>query len=97
MITLKKAGVVLVFNRNRILVKTDKEWIFYTPTLLDPERVIEELMAELKKEFSQKIKNIETGFSFLVVGPTNEHIVFSNRAANNELTINNFEIGIFQF
>ena len=42
----------------------------------------------------QKVKKIETGFSFLVVGPTNEHIVFSNRAANNELTINNFEIGI---
>ncbi len=41
----------------------------------------------------QKIKNIETGFSFLVVGPTNEHIVFSNRAANNELTINDFEMG----
>lgn len=40
----------------------------------------------------QKIKKIETGFSFLLVGPTNEHIVFSNRAANGELTINNFEI-----
>ena len=38
----------------------------------------------------QKIKNIETGFSFLLVGPSNEHIVFSNRAANNELSINNF-------
>ncbi|MFH0955790.1 MAG: carbohydrate kinase family protein [Candidatus Falkowbacteria bacterium] len=40
----------------------------------------------------QKVKNIETGFSILLVGPSNEHIVFSNRAANNELTINNFEI-----
>ncbi|MDP2737115.1 MAG: carbohydrate kinase family protein [bacterium] len=42
----------------------------------------------------QKIKNIETGFSFLLVGPSNEHIVFSNRAANNELTINNFQAEI---
>ncbi|MFA6306879.1 MAG: PfkB family carbohydrate kinase [Patescibacteria group bacterium] len=40
----------------------------------------------------QKVKKIETGFSFLLVGPTNEHIVFSNRAANSELTINNFEV-----
>ncbi|MDD4271728.1 MAG: PfkB family carbohydrate kinase [Patescibacteria group bacterium] len=42
----------------------------------------------------QKIKGVETGFSFLLVGPSNEHIVFSNRAANNELTVNDFEIGI---
>ncbi|MBU0722298.1 hypothetical protein KKA93_02470 [Patescibacteria group bacterium] len=42
----------------------------------------------------QKIKNIETGFSFLLVGPANEHIVFSNRAANNELIINNFQTEI---
>ena len=39
---------------------------------------------------AQKAKNTETGFSFLLVGPANEHIVFSNRAANDELTINNF-------
>jgi len=43
---------------------------------------------------AQKVKNVETGFSFLLVGPANEHIVFSNRAANNELTINDFEIEI---
>jgi sugar/nucleoside kinase (ribokinase family) len=42
----------------------------------------------------QKIKNIETGFSFLLVGPSNEHIVFSNRAANDELTINDFQTEI---
>jgi len=40
----------------------------------------------------QKVKNIETGFSFLLVGPENEHIVFSNRAANNELRITNYEL-----
>ena len=43
---------------------------------------------------AQKVKNVETGFSFLLVGPANEHIVFSNRGANNELTINDFEIEI---
>jgi sugar/nucleoside kinase (ribokinase family) len=42
----------------------------------------------------QKVKKIETGFSFLLVGPANEHIVFSNRGANSELTINDFEIEI---
>ncbi len=35
----------------------------------------------------KKIKDIETGFSFLLVGPGNEHIVFSNRAANSKLQI----------
>jgi len=30
-------------------------------------------------------KDRESGFSFLLVGPDNEHIVFSNRAANQEL------------
>ncbi|MBI2459000.1 MAG: hypothetical protein HYV53_00415 [Parcubacteria group bacterium] len=44
----------------------------------------------------QKIKNIETGFSFLLVGPANEHIVFSNRAANDELGIRNKELGIME-
>lgn len=44
----------------------------------------------------QKVKNIETGFSFLLVGPANEHIVFSNRAANDELEIRNYELGIIK-
>lgn len=35
----------------------------------------------------QKINNIESGFSLLLVGPSNEHIVFSNRAANTQLSI----------
>lgn len=43
---------------------------------------------------TQKIKNIETSFSFLLVGPANEHIVFSNRAANSELKITNYELRI---
>ncbi len=32
-------------------------------------------------------KDRESGFSFLLVGPDNEHIVFSNRAANQDLDI----------
>lgn len=43
---------------------------------------------------AQKNEKLETGFSFLLVGPANEHIVFSNRAANNELRIMNYELGI---
>jgi len=31
----------------------------------------------------------ETGFSFLITGQENEHVVFSNRAANDELRITN--------
>jgi len=40
----------------------------------------------------QKNKDIETGFSLLLVGQENEHIVFSNRAANKELKITEKEI-----
>lgn len=35
----------------------------------------------------QKKGDIESGFSFLLVGQSNEHIVFSNRAANTKLSI----------
>lgn len=45
---------------------------------------------------AQKIKNRETGFSFLVVGPANEHIVFSNRAANSKLRITSRELQIMK-
>lgn len=40
----------------------------------------------------QKVNKIETGFSFLLVGPGNEHIVFSDRAANSELEIGNSDL-----
>ena len=43
-------------------------------------------------KLAQKKKNIESGFSFLLVGNDNEHIVFSNRAANSELQITNYEL-----
>lgn len=52
------------------------------------ERIIKNLKARgADTSFAQKIKGIETGFSFLLVGQSNEHIVFSNRAANSKLTI----------
>lgn len=41
---------------------------------------------------AQKHKDIESGFSFLLVGQDNEHIVFSNRAANTKLQIADFEL-----
>ena len=40
----------------------------------------------------QKIKDEGTGFSFLLVGQENEHVVFSNRAANKKLSIGPKEI-----
>jgi ribokinase len=40
----------------------------------------------------QKIKNVESGFSLLLAGPANEHIVFSNRAANKFLSVGTKEI-----
>lgn len=59
------------------------------------ERVIKNLEKQgVDISLVQKVKNVETGFSFLLVGPTNEHIVFSNRAANNELRITNDELRI---
>ncbi|MFA6106372.1 MAG: PfkB family carbohydrate kinase [Patescibacteria group bacterium] len=36
---------------------------------------------------AQFTKKKETGFSFLITGQENEHVVFSNRAANDELRI----------
>ncbi len=47
-------------------------------------------------KLAQKKKNIESGFSFLLVGNDNEHIVFSNRAANSELRITNYELRILK-
>lgn len=44
----------------------------------------------------KKVKSLETGFSFLLVGPANEHIVFSNRAANDQLSITNYELRIMR-
>lgn len=44
----------------------------------------------------QKTNQAETGFSFLLVGSGSEHICFSNRAANNELTITNSELRIME-
>ncbi|MDD5031979.1 MAG: PfkB family carbohydrate kinase [Patescibacteria group bacterium] len=53
------------------------------------------VLANLKKrgvdtKLVQKIKGIETGFSFVLINP--EKIVFSDRAANSELGIRNKEL-----
>lgn len=37
--------------------------------------------------FVQKISKAMSGFSFLLVGPGNEHVIFSHRAANQALSI----------
>jgi len=42
----------------------------------------------------QKIKGIETGFSFILINP--EKIVFSSRAANSELRITNYDLRILK-
>ncbi|MCK4554641.1 hypothetical protein KAU19_06830 [Candidatus Parcubacteria bacterium] len=45
---------------------------------------------------AQKLEDIESGFSFLLVGQSNEHVVFSNRAANTQLAITNYELQILK-
>ncbi|MDO9399645.1 MAG: carbohydrate kinase family protein [bacterium] len=44
----------------------------------------------------QKTSKAESGFSFLLVSQDNEHIAFSNRAANNQLSITNYELEIIK-
>ncbi len=57
------------------------------------QRVIKNLQNQrVNTSLVQKVSGAETGYSFLLVGPSNEHIVFSNRAANNELRITNYEL-----
>lgn len=41
----------------------------------------------------QKVQNTESGFSLLLVGQSNEHVVFSNRAANRKLVVGKKEVG----
>lgn len=48
--------------------------------------------SKVKINLVQENHEVETGFSFLIVGPGSEHVVFSNRAANNELLIESKEI-----
>lgn len=61
------------------------------------EKVIKNLKSQkVDTSLTQIIKNTETGFSFLLVGNDNEHIVFSNRGANSELDITNHELQNFK-
>ncbi len=51
-------------------------------------RIIKNLKNQgVDTRFAQKIKGKMSGFSFLLVGPGNEHIIFSHRAANSDLEI----------
>ncbi len=57
------------------------------------ERVIKNFKNyNVNTNYIQKKKDQVTGFSFLLVGQENEHVVFSNRAANTKLKIMNKEI-----
>lgn len=47
---------------------------------------------EVDTKLIQVAQETETGFSFLIVGPGKEHVVFSNRAANNKLHIDSKEL-----
>ncbi len=47
---------------------------------------------KVNTDLIQKIKDEVTGFSFLLVGQENEHVVFSNRAANKKLKLDTNEI-----
>lgn len=59
------------------------------------------ILGNLKKhnidtKFVQKNQNMESGFSFLLIGQNHEHIVFSNRAANNELKIKSYQLNFLK-
>ena len=57
------------------------------------ERIIKNLKDQgVDTGLVQKINQTETGYSFLLVGPSHEHIVFSNRAANNKLRMSNDDL-----
>lgn len=47
-------------------------------------------------KFIQKNSGMESGFSFLLIGQNHEHIVFSNRAANNELKIKSYQLNFLK-
>ena len=58
------------------------------------------IIKNLKKEkvdisMVHKIKGEESGYSFILTGSDNEHIVFSNRGANSQLSIINYQLSIF--
>ncbi|MCK5416457.1 carbohydrate kinase family protein [Candidatus Parcubacteria bacterium] len=44
----------------------------------------------------KRIKSSESGFSFLVVGQENEHVLFASRAANNKLSISSDNMKILK-
>lgn len=60
-------------------------------------RIIENFRKQrVKTNLIKKIKKTNTGFSFVLVGPGNEHILFSERAANSLLSINKSDLSKFK-
>jgi sugar/nucleoside kinase (ribokinase family) len=58
------------------------------------DKILKHLQKEkISTEFIQKNKKLETGYSFILVGPSNEHIVFSNRGANEKLKVKSLPAG----
>lgn len=56
-------------------------------------RIIKNLKKnKVNANFVQKVEKQQSGFSFLLVGPGNEHVVFSDRASNKILSISEKEI-----
>lgn len=47
---------------------------------------------KVNTNFVQLIKDVETGFTFFIVGKDKEHVCFSNRAANEKIKISEKEI-----
>jgi ribokinase len=59
------------------------------------EKILQHLHLEkVAAEFIQKNKKLETGYSFILVGPSNEHIVFSNRGANDKLKVQSAKLKV---
>lgn len=59
------------------------------------------IIKNLKKQkvdtsFVQRSKDSETGFSFIIVGQGNEHVVFSNRAANEDLRVESYQLNFLE-
>jgi len=60
-------------------------------------KIIKNLRKEkIDASLTQSVKGEESGYSFILTGSDNEHIVFSNRGANSELRIMSHELKILK-
>ncbi|MBU1160886.1 MAG: carbohydrate kinase family protein [Patescibacteria group bacterium] len=51
---------------------------------------------KINTKLIQKIKDKPTGFSLILVDQNNEHIIFLDRGANSQLSINNYQLSILK-